>query len=57
MVQKKVLPKAEAEAIQAQANSAGVGFVEQLVVGKKLSEYQVAEFASETFGLPLLDSG
>jgi type IV pilus assembly protein PilB len=55
MVQKKVLPEAEAESIQSQANVAGIGFIEQLIAAKKLSEYQVAEFASETFGLPLLD--
>ena len=55
MVQKKMLPEAEADAIQSQANSAGIGFVEQLIIGKKLSENQVAEFASETFGLPMLD--
>jgi type IV pilus assembly protein PilB len=55
MVQKKMLPEAEAEAIQLQANGAGIGFVEQLIAAKKLSENQVAEFASETFGLPLLD--
>jgi type IV pilus assembly protein PilB len=55
MVQKKVLPEAEAESIQSQANVAGIGFIEQLIAAKKLTEYQVAEFASETFGLPLLD--
>ena len=55
MVQKKILPEADAESIQSQANGAGIGFVEQLIAGKKLTENQVAEFASEVFGLPLLD--
>src|SRR5581483_4332906 len=55
MVQRGLLPEQEAESIQTQANSGGVSFVEQLVHGKRFKEMQIAEFAAETFGLPLLD--
>jgi type IV pilus assembly protein PilB len=55
MVQRGLLPERDAEAIQSQAKTAGVGFVEQLILGKKLKETEIAEFAATTFGLPLLD--
>jgi len=55
MVQRGLLPERDAEAIQSQAKTAGVGFVEQLILGKKLRETEIAEFAATTFGLPLLD--
>jgi type IV pilus assembly protein PilB len=55
MVQRGVLPEREAEAIQAQANGAGMSFVEQLIQAKRFRETEVAEFASETFGIPFLD--
>ncbi len=41
--------------MQAQANAAGVGFIEQLISAKKMRETEIAEFASQTFGFPLLD--
>ncbi|MCW5625982.1 MAG: type IV-A pilus assembly ATPase PilB, partial [Burkholderiales bacterium] len=40
---------------QDQANAAGVGFVEQLIAGKKMRDPEIAEFAAQTFGFPLLD--
>jgi type IV pilus assembly protein PilB len=55
MVQRGLLPEGEAESIQSHANSAGVSFVEQLVLSKRLKQGEVAQFASETFGIPLLD--
>jgi type IV pilus assembly protein PilB len=55
MVQRGLLPERDAEAIQSQAKTAGVGFVEQLILGKKLKGVEIAEFAAITFGLPLLD--
>ncbi|MEO8038942.1 MAG: type IV-A pilus assembly ATPase PilB [Betaproteobacteria bacterium] len=55
LVQKGRLAEREAEALQAQANAAGVGFIEQLVTAKKMRETEIAEFASQTFGFPLLD--
>lgn len=45
----------DAESIQAQATAAGVSFVNQLVQSKKMSALEVAEFAAQTFGYPLLD--
>ena len=55
MVQRGLLPERDAEAIQSQAQSARVGFVEQLILAKKLKETEIAEFAATTFGLPLVD--
>ena len=55
MVQRGLLPERDAEAIQSQAKTAKVGFVEQLILGKKFKETEIAEFAATTFGLPLLD--
>lgn len=45
----------DAESIQAEATAAGVSFVNQLVQSKKMSALEVAEFAAQTFGYPLLD--
>jgi len=55
LVQKGRLAEREAEALQSQAIAAGVGFIEQLVSAKKMRETEIAEFASQTFGFPLLD--
>jgi len=55
MVQRGLLPERDAAAIQSQAKTAGIGFVEQLILGKKLKETEIAAFAATTFGLPLLD--
>jgi type IV pilus assembly protein PilB len=57
MVQRGLLLERDAEAIQSQAKIAGIRFVEQLILGKKLKETEIAEFAATTFGLPLLDIG
>jgi len=55
MVQKGLLAEREAEQMQARANEAGVTFVEELVSGKRFGEAEVAEFAAQTFGFPLID--
>jgi len=55
LIQKGRLTEKDAEAIQADATAAGVGFVEQIIASRKLRELDVAEFASQTFGFPLLD--
>ena len=55
LVQHGRLPNADAEAIQAQANTEKNSFVAQLVQSKKLNAYEIAEFASHTFGFPLMD--
>ncbi|MDB5807147.1 MAG: pilB, partial [Betaproteobacteria bacterium] len=45
----------EAEALMSQAKSAHVSFIEQMIASKKMSARDIAQFASETFGYPLLD--
>jgi type IV pilus assembly protein PilB len=55
MVQKGLLAEREATALQSKANEAGVTFVEQLVGSKRFGEVEVAEFAAQTFGFPLID--
>jgi type IV pilus assembly protein PilB len=55
LIQKGRLTEKDAEAIQADATAAGVGFVEQIIASRKLRDIDVAEFASQTFGFPLLD--
>ncbi len=55
LVQHGRLPNADAEAIQSQANTEKNSFVAQLVQSKKLNAYEIAEFASLTFGFPLMD--
>ena len=55
LVQKGKLIEQEAEAIQSQANSSGTSFVSQLVLSRKMAALDVAQFASQTFGFPLLD--
>jgi len=55
LVQHGRLPENVAEELTAQARNHGSGFIEQLVTSRKMSTLEVAEFASRTFGLPLLD--
>lgn len=55
LVQSDKLLMHDAEAIQKQAQTSGITFVEQLVQSKKLSAQEVAVFAANMFGLPLLD--
>ena len=55
LVQQGRLVQADASAIQTEAKSAGVSFVQQLVASKKLSAKEVSLFAAQTFGYPLLD--
>jgi type IV pilus assembly protein PilB len=55
LVQHGRLVQADAAAIQAEAGRAGLSFVQQLVVSKKLSAREVSLFAAQTFGYPLLD--
>jgi len=45
----------DAEALVMQAKSAQTSFIEQLIAAKKMSARDLAQFASETFGYPLLD--
>jgi len=55
MVQKGLLAEREADKLQTKANETGVTFVEELLAGKKFTEAEVAEFAAQTFGFPLID--
>jgi type IV pilus assembly protein PilB len=55
LVQQGKLQEADAEAIHQQAQSSNSGFIQALIATKKLSGLQIAEFAANTFGYPLLD--
>ncbi|MFH1494638.1 MAG: type IV-A pilus assembly ATPase PilB [Pseudomonadota bacterium] len=55
LVQERLLLDADADAIQAQAAASKVSFVSQLIQSNKMNALQVAEFASQNFGFPLLD--
>ncbi|HSQ81456.1 MAG TPA: type IV-A pilus assembly ATPase PilB [Casimicrobiaceae bacterium] len=55
LAQHGVMSESEAEALQAQSQSAGISFAEQVLSGKRLSAQQLAVFASRAFGVPLLD--
>jgi len=55
LAQQGLMPEQEAEALQMQAQAAGVSFVEQVLAGKRMSATQLAVFASRAFGVPLLD--
>jgi type IV pilus assembly protein PilB len=55
LVQDNKLLSQDAEAIQQQAQSANISFVEQLVLSKKMPPREVARFAAQMFGCPLFD--
>ncbi len=55
MVQAGRLKEAEAEAFMAQANEKGTTFIEQVIAGKRADARDIAVFAGETFGYPVLD--
>ena len=55
LVQKGLLAERDAHVVQAKANEGSISFVEQLIASKKFNETEVAEFAAQTFGFPLLD--
>ncbi|MEP6943865.1 MAG: ATPase, T2SS/T4P/T4SS family, partial [Betaproteobacteria bacterium] len=55
MVQHGLLTEYDADTLQGQATASNIGFVEQILVSKKMSSAQVAMFASRAFGAPLLD--
>ncbi len=55
LVQQNKLVQADANAIQAEAKKANISFIEQLAASKKMSPRDVAHFAAQTFGVPLLD--
>ena len=55
LAQHGLMPEVEADALQNQAQAAGVTFVEQLLTSKRFTPQQVAVFGSRAFGVPLLD--
>jgi type IV pilus assembly protein PilB len=55
MVQHGLLSEYDAETLQGQAQTANIGFVEQMLLAKRMNAAQVAVFASRAFGAPLLD--
>ncbi|MBM3391876.1 MAG: type IV-A pilus assembly ATPase PilB [Betaproteobacteria bacterium] len=55
LVQQGRLKEAEAETYAAQGAAAGGGFVSQAIAGGRLNAKDIATFAAETFGYPLLD--
>ncbi len=55
LVQHGRLAENVAEELSVQARNHGSAFIEQLVASRRMSTLDVAEFASQVFGLPLLD--
>ena len=55
LAQHGVMSEHEAEAMQTQAQSSGVTFVEQVLLGKRMTPQQLAVFGSRAFGVPLFD--
>ena len=55
LVQAGKLKESEAESLSAQALATKTSFIEQLVAAKKATSVEIACFAAETFGYPLLD--
>ena len=55
MVQHGLLSEHDAGALHVQAQAANIGFVEQILLTKKMTSMQLAVFASRIFCVPLLD--
>lgn len=55
LVQQGRLKEAEADAYAAQGTGSGGGFVNQVIAGGRLNAKDIAAFAAETFGYPMLD--
>ena len=55
LVQAGRLKEAEAESLLAQAAASRSNFIEQMIAAKKASALEIARFAADTFGFPLLD--
>ncbi|HEX8010311.1 MAG TPA: type IV-A pilus assembly ATPase PilB [Casimicrobiaceae bacterium] len=55
MVQHGLLSEYDAETMQSQAQAANIGFVEQMVLSKRMSATHIAMFASRAFGAPMMD--
>src|SRR6187455_2699445 len=55
LVQHGLLAEAEAQALQDHAATSNSTFVDQILVSKRMTAMELAEFTSRTFGVPLLD--
>ena len=55
LVQAGRIKEAEAEVLLTQAAATKSSFIEQLVSARKISSHDIARFAADTFGYPLLD--
>ena len=55
LVQAGRIKESEAELLLSQAAATNTSFIEQLVSAKKASSINIARFAADTFGFPLLD--
>ncbi len=55
LVQAGKIKEAEAESLLTQAAASKISFIEQFVTSHKASTADIARFASDTFGYPLLD--
>jgi len=57
LAQHGMMSEYDAEVLQTQAQQAQISFVEQLLLGKRMSPTQLAVFGSRAFGVPLMDLG
>ncbi len=57
LVQAGRIKESEAEVLLSQATATRTTFIEQLITSKKAKSAEIARFASDTFGYPLLDLG
>jgi type IV pilus assembly protein PilB len=57
LVQQGRIKEAEAENFSAQGASSGTGFIGQVIASGRISARDIARFAADTFGYPLLDIG
>lgn len=57
LVQQGRLVQADANAIQTEAKKNSITFIEQLAASKKISSKDIALFAAQTFGFPMVDLG
>ncbi len=57
LAQHGLMTEYEAETLQTQAQQASTTFVEQVILGKRISATQLAVFGSRAFGVPLMDLG
>jgi len=55
LVQENLLSEADANAIQAQANTVKSPFITQVITSRKVSAEKIAETSSKSFGFPYLN--